>query len=57
MTEAEWLTCSDSRALLDYLKGKASDRKLRLFVSACCRRIVHLSVEERLLQAVEAAER
>lgn len=31
MTEAEWLACTDPQEMLDLLKGRASERSLRLF--------------------------
>jgi hypothetical protein len=57
MTEADWLACSDPRALMIFLGEKAGDRKLRLFAVACCRRIWFLFREQRVRDAVDLAER
>lgn len=40
MTEAEWLDCEDPLALLACVEARATDRKRRLFLCACCARVL-----------------
>jgi hypothetical protein len=56
VTEAEWLIATDPVAMLDDLRGKASDRKLRLFACARCHHVWHLLTGESNRKAVEIAE-
>jgi hypothetical protein len=43
--------------MLEFLRGKVSDRKLLLFFCACCRSVWHMLNEPLLRRAVEVAER
>lgn len=56
MTEADWLASADPDPMLEYLRGKASDRKLRLFACACCWHVGHLSWDQTSRTAVRVAE-
>jgi hypothetical protein len=60
MTEEEWLASQDPEEmrwqLRYYSDSQVSDRKLRLYGCACCRRIWHNLVDPRSKAAVEAAE-
>lgn len=57
MTEQDWLTYPGFYAMFEYVRPSMSDRKLRLFGCACCRRIFHLMTDERSRRAVDVSER
>jgi hypothetical protein len=56
MTEQEWQACAEPGRLLEQLHDTLGDRRARLFLAACCRRIWALFTDERARAAVEAAE-
>jgi hypothetical protein len=57
MTEADWLSCADPKLMLEFVRGKVSERKLRLFACSCCRRVEPLLNDEVVRNALDAAER
>jgi hypothetical protein len=57
MTEQEWLACTDPTPMLEFLRGKVSDRKLRLFAVACCFEVWYLLRDKRSKKAATASER
>jgi hypothetical protein len=56
MTEGEWPTSSDPRAMLEFLVGMVSDRKMRLYAVACCRQLCCPLFGELNLAAIQTAE-
>ena len=57
MTEQEWLECTDPTPMLEFLRSKANERKVRLFACACIRRIWHFLPDEPTQAAVHIFER
>jgi hypothetical protein len=57
MTEAEWAACTDPGRMLEFLRGKASGRKLRLLAVAFCRRVWRHINDKRCRRAVDVVER
>jgi hypothetical protein len=55
MTEAEWLECNDPTPMLEYIKGRGSERKIRLLAVACCRTYSKYFSNEESWEAVEVA--
>lgn len=57
MTEAKWLSWPDPYDLLEQcLVCELTERRLRLFACACCRRLWHRLEDNRLRVAIEVAE-
>jgi hypothetical protein len=57
MTETEWWECGDPNPMLEFLRLKASDRKVRLFTAACCRHLGSKLTDERSWRAIDVVER
>jgi hypothetical protein len=56
MNESEWLSGVDPRPMLEFLRAKATDRKLRLFAVASGRCVRELMQNDLTRQLVEVAE-
>jgi hypothetical protein len=57
MTEADWLACEDPQRMLTHLRGKTSERKMRLFICACTRLLWEWLPVGVMQDAVAAGER
>jgi hypothetical protein len=55
MTEVEWNTWTDPKSMLQFLEGKASNRKFRLFAVACVR-LVWERLPEEFRRSTEVCE-
>ena len=56
MTEEEWLSGHDMLRMLDIAYESVSNRKLRLFACACCRRFYNLLSTDAARVALETSE-
>jgi hypothetical protein len=56
MTEPEWLSTVEPTLMLDFVKGQASDRKLRLYAVAACRAAWELFPNDQCREAINLAE-
>lgn len=56
MDESEWAAGTDPKGMLEFLRGKVSEWKLRLFAVACCRQLQLSLTERQGWAAVEIAE-
>jgi biotin carboxyl carrier protein len=57
MTEAEWLACTNPNTMVEFLRGKVSDRKLRLFGCASARSVQANLEHEVSRKGIEVLER
>jgi hypothetical protein len=55
MTEDQWLTSTDPKAMLEFLGPKANRRKLRWFAIGCCR-LMSDNLHQYLLDELDLAE-
>jgi len=56
MTEQEWLAGDSHHRLFTHLRGRTTDRKVRLWAVACCRRNPHWCYDDEARRLVMVAE-
>ena len=56
MTESEWLECSDPTPMLEFIRVKVCERKLRLFACICTRRVWNLLYDKHSQKALTLVE-
>jgi len=56
MTEREWLACTNSVRMIQFLGRPSRERKMALFCVACCRRVEGLLTDLRGVQVVRILE-
>ena len=56
MTPKQWAKSTNPQTMLKCLGKRVSDRKLRLFACACCRRVWHIAKSQKLKQALPLVE-
>jgi hypothetical protein len=57
MNEMEWLSCPHSHSMLAFVRGKVSERKLRLLACACCRALGDTITPDKVHEVIDVAER
>jgi hypothetical protein len=57
MDQQGWLESAEAWPMLEFLRGRVSERRLRLFACACLRRVWDVLTEEDSRKAVEIVER
>src|SRR5437868_6997402 len=56
ITHGEWVGHIDPNWILELIRSNATDRKLRLYACACCRRILHLLGNQHDHNTIQVAE-
>jgi hypothetical protein len=56
MTEVDWLAATDPFELLDSVEEETTQRKIRLFADACCRRISRFLAAERSRNVIDVSD-